>query len=104
MNENKPREKKLFKITTHNIMIETFEVIAESKEDAELAVFDCWTAEDDYKTNVERIEQYFDDKRVENSELFGIKCDLEYENMMSTRSLGFWREPTFEEVNAEEDK
>jgi len=104
MNESNPREEKLYKITTHNIMIETFEVIAESKEDAELAVFDCWTAENEYKTNVERIEQYFEDKRVENSELFGIKCDLEYEDMMSTRSLGFWREPTFEEVNAEEDK
>ena len=55
MNENKPREEKLYKITTHNIMIETFEVIAESKEDAELAVFDCYTAEDDYKINVETV-------------------------------------------------
>ena len=40
MNENKPTQRKLYKITTHNIMIETFEVIAESKEEAELAVFD----------------------------------------------------------------
>ena len=101
MNENKPTERKLYKITTHNIMIETFEVIAESKEEAELAVFDCWTAEDNYNINVERIEQYFDDKRVENSELFGIKCDLEYDDKISTSSLGFWREPTFEEVDAE---
>ena len=104
MNENKPTEKKLYKITTHNVMIETFEVIAESKREAELAVFDCWTAEDNYKINVERIEQYFDEKTVETSELFGIKCDLEYDDKISTSSLGFWREPTFEEVNAEEDK
>ena len=104
MNENKPREEKLYKITTINIMIETFEVIAESKEDAELAVFDCYTAEDDYKINVERIEQYFENKMIKKTELFGIKCDLEYDDKISTSSLGFWREPTFEEVDAEEDK
>ena len=47
--------KKLFKVVTHNTMIETFEVEASTMAEAKLACFDCWTAEDNYPTNVERV-------------------------------------------------
>jgi len=64
MNEKNLKPKKLYKITTHNTMIETYEVEADSLDSARSYVFDCWTAEDDYPLNVERTEQYFDGKSV----------------------------------------
>ena len=66
--------KKLFKVVTHNIMIETFEVEASTMAEAKSACFECWTAEDNYPSNVERIEQYFDDKSIHKCKLFGIEC------------------------------
>ena len=94
--------KKLFKVVTHNIMIETFEVEASTMAEAKLACFDCWTAEDNYPINVERVEQYFDGKSVEKCKLFGIECSIDSDNLLSTSSVGFWREPTIQELDNEE--
>lgn len=94
--------KKLFKVVTHNIMIETYEVEASTMAEAKLACFDCWTAEDNYPTNVERVEQYFDGKSVEHCKLFAIECSIYNDNLLSTSSIGFWREPTIQELDNEE--
>ena len=94
--------KKLFKVVTHNTMIETFEVEASTMAEAKLACFDCWTAEDNYPINVERVEQYFDGKSVEKCKLFGIECSIDSDNLLSTSSVGFWREPTIQELDNEE--
>ena len=94
--------KKLFKVVTHNTMIETFEVEASTMAEAKLACFDCWTAEDNYPINVERVEQYFDGKSVEKCKLFGIECSIDSDNLLSTSSVGFWREPTIQEIDNEE--
>jgi len=101
MNEKNSKPKKLYKITTHNTMIETYEVEADSLDSARSYVFDCWTAEDDYPLNVERTAQYFDDKSVEHSELFAVECDIEDDDVISTKSLGFWKEATIQQI--EED-
>ena len=93
--------KKLYKITTHNTMIETFEVEAPSLAEARSSVFDCFTADDRYHINVERIEQYFDDKRVEKAQLFAVECDIEDDAVISTRSVGFWKDATTQQI--EED-
>ena len=50
--------KKLFKVVTHNTMIETYEVEASTMAEAKSACFECWTAEDNYPNSIERIEQY----------------------------------------------
>ena len=94
--------KKLFKVVTHNTMIETFEVEASTMAEAKLACFDCWTAEDNYPINVERVEQYFDGKSVEKCKIFGIECSIDSDNLLSTSSVGFWREPTIQEIDNEE--
>ena len=94
--------KKLFKVVTHNTMIETFEVEASTMAEAKLACFDCWTAEDNYPINVERVEQYFDGKSVEKCKLFAIECSIDNDNLLSTSSVGFWREPTIQELDSEE--
>ena len=94
--------KKLFKVVTHNTMIETFEVEASTMAEAKKACFDCWTAEDNYPTNVERVEQYFDGKSVEKCKLFAIECWPDNDNLLSTSSVGFWREPTIQELDSEE--
>tara|TARA_Y100000401_G_C8173391_1_gene150318 strand:- start:169 stop:471 length:303 start_codon:yes stop_codon:yes gene_type:complete len=94
--------KKLFKVVTHNIMIETYEVEASTMAEAKSACFECWTAEDNYPTNVERIEQYFSGKSVEHCELFGIECPLDKYDNLSTQSLGWWRRPTIQELDSEE--
>lgn len=83
-------------------MIETFEVEASTMAEAKLACFDCWTAEDNYPINVERVEQYFDGKSVEKCKLFGIECSIDSDNLLSTSSVGFWREPTIHELDSEE--
>ena len=94
--------KKLFKVVTHNTMIETFEVEASTMAEAKQACFDCWTAEDNYPSNVERVEQYFDDKSVQKCKLFAIECSIDNDNLLSTSSVGFWREPTIQELDSEE--
>ena len=94
--------KKLFKVVTHNTMIETFEVVASTMAEAKLACFDCWTAEDNYPINVERVEQYFDGKSVEKCKLFGIACSIDNDELLSATSVGFWREPTIQELDSEE--
>jgi len=102
MNEKKSKPKKLYKITTHNTMIEEYEVVVSdtehSKQYAESLVFDCWTAEDRYPLNVERTAQYFDNKSVEHSELFAVECDIEDDDVISTKSLGFWKEATIQQI------
>ena len=94
--------KKLFKVVTHNTMIETYEVEASTMAEAKLACFDCWTAEDNYPTNVERVEQYFDGKSVEKCNLFAMPCWPDDDNLISTSSVGFWREPTIQELDNED--
>ena len=96
--------KKLFKVVTHNTMIETFEVEASTMAEAKLACFDCWTAEDNYPSNVERVEQYFDDKQVQKCNLFAIECSPLHigHDSIPTASAGFWREPTIQEIESQE--
>ena len=96
--------KKLFKVVTHNTMIETFEVEASTMAEAKSACFDCWTAEDNYPINVERVEQYFDDKSIQKCKLFGIECSPLHigHEYIETASAGFWREPTIQELDNEE--
>ena len=94
--------KKLFKVVTHNTMIETFEVEASTMAEAKQACFDCWTAEDNYPSNVERVEQYFDCKTVHTCSLFGMACWPDDKNLLSTASVGFWREPTVQELDNQE--
>ena len=83
-------------------MVETYEVEASTMAEAKLACFDCWTAEDNYPINVERVEQYFDVKSVEHCELFGIECPIDIDDKLSTASAGWWRQPTIQEVDSEE--
>mgnify|MGYP003151166417 FL=1 len=101
MNEKKSKPKKLYKITTHNTMIEEYEVEADSLDSARSYVFDCWTAEDRYCLNVERTAQYFDSKSVEYAELFAVECGIEDDDIISTKSSGFWKEATIQQI--EED-
>ena len=97
--------KKLYKIVTHNTMIEEYEVVVEdtpnAKELAESLVFDCWTAEDRYPMNVERTSQYFDDKKIENSFITAYECELDDENLVPTHHAGWFRHLTSEELIAE---
>ena len=90
--------KKLFKVVTHNTMIETFEVEASTMAEAKNACFECFTAEDNYPSNVERVEQYFDDKQIHKCKLYAIECSP-YKH---TASAGLWREPTTQEIDSEE--
>ena len=40
--------------------------------------------------------------QVQKCKLFAIACWPDNENLLSTSSVGFWREPTIQELDSEE--
>ena len=110
--------KKLYKIKTQSTLYEVFEVEAESYEKAlDLMLPTIYDGTDDYPIDVERVGWWFDgygksvlDQDEEHKGLFGIPITEEeaektpYHDLVKTEGSfpGDYREPTEEEILAEE--
>ena len=103
--------KKLYKFRTKTVLNETFEVEAESYDQAVDFIFDgADNHEDDYPTQVERTGWWYEEKQYSDDDdcpgLVAISITEEqadktpYYNIYKTEglALGHWREPTDEEI------
>ena len=103
--------KKLYKICTQTNYYEQYEIEADSYEKAVDSVMESiHYGTDDYPMNVERLWYEFDDKQVltdsrDHIGLFAVESnDPDNDDLVSTRSCGDWRQPTFEEYEAVENE
>ena len=108
--------KKLYKVKTHTILYEVFEIEAESYDKAlDIMMPTVYDGTDDYPIQVERVQWWYDNKSLldqddDHKGLFGISITEEeadktpYYEIVKPEGCftGDWREPTEEEWVADQ--